>query len=98
MESIPLSQAKELAPDRDVAIGDILYFDKGLLGMAAFVCGVGDTEASAEKDCWERAEKLGTPSQLPSIPCRARLSARRSAVAAALTFPPAACPGRRVGR
>jgi hypothetical protein len=49
MESIPLSQAKELAPDRDVAIGDILYFDKGLLGMAAFVCGVGDTEASAEK-------------------------------------------------
>jgi hypothetical protein len=43
MESIPLSQAKELAPDRDVAIGDILYFDKGLLGMASFVCGVGDT-------------------------------------------------------
>jgi hypothetical protein len=35
MESIPLSQAKELAPDRDVAIGDILYFDKGRLGMAA---------------------------------------------------------------
>jgi hypothetical protein len=68
MESIPLSQAKELAPDRDVAIGDILYFDKGLLGMAAFVCGVGDTEASAEKDCWERAEKLGTP---PSVNCLA---------------------------
>ena len=57
MESIPLSKAKELAPARDVAVGDILYFDKGLLGMSAFVCGVGDTEASAKKDCWVRAEK-----------------------------------------
>jgi hypothetical protein len=35
MESIPLSKAKELAPDREVTISDILYFDKGLLGMSA---------------------------------------------------------------
>jgi hypothetical protein len=66
MESIPLSKAKELAPDREVTVGDILYFDKGLLGMSAFVCGVGDTEASAEKDCWESAEKLGIQ---PSLNC-----------------------------
>ena len=29
MESIPLSKAKELAPDRDVAVGDILYLIRG---------------------------------------------------------------------
>jgi hypothetical protein len=29
MESIPLSKAKELAPDREVTIGDILYLIRG---------------------------------------------------------------------
>ena len=43
--------------------------------MSAFVSGVGDIEASAEKDCWERAEKLGIQ---PSLNCVAyRVVARR---------------------
>jgi hypothetical protein len=37
MESIPLSKAKELAPDRDVAVGDILYFDKAAGHVALYV-------------------------------------------------------------